>query len=524
MPARFLPALFSSALFALFGCDTAESPPEQFDVLLVGGSVIDGSGSPAAERNIGIVDGRIVSMDADADADASERVDASGLLVAPGFIDPHTHALDDLLDAEGNRNLAFLMQGVTTVVVGNDGGGVPDFDASLATLREQGVGTNVAFYAGHNDIREMVMGLAERAATPDELERMRELVRQQMDAGALGLSTGLFYTPGSYAPSEEVIELARVAARAGGIYDTHMRDESSYSIGLLGAVEEVIEVGEQAEIPVHIAHLKALGRDVWGQSGDVIARIEAARERGLEVTADQYPYPASGTRFKSALIPAWVRADSDEAMFARFENADLDERIREEMEANLWRRGGAESLLVTAADSEWRGMTLDEIAAEMDAEPIDAAVEIVRGGDPTIASFNMNPDDIAAIAIQDWVMTGSDGSGGHPRKYGSYPTVYRDMVLRDRLFDVARFVRRSSGLVADSLRLCDRGYLREGLVADIVLIDLDEYRPVADFENPAELAEGLEHALIGGQFAVRDGRPVDALVGTVLDRQAIACP
>ncbi len=514
-----------TALVSASACSGGNDPSTgEFDILIVGGNVADGGSGDITVRHIGITDGQIVTVDADEDASAATTIDATGLLVAPGFIDPHTHALADLLSDIGNANHPFLMQGVTTVVVGNDGYGVPDLEASLERMRNSGVGTNVAFYAGHNNIRSMVMGLENRQATAEELEEMRRIVAAQMEAGALGLSTGLYYTPGSYASTDEVVELALVAARFDGLYDSHMRDESSYNIGLLGAVEEAIEIGERADIPVHIAHLKALGRDVWGQSGDIIARIEAARERGIEVTADQYPYPASGTNFKSALVPAWVRADSDDAMYERFANRDLNERIREEMTANLWRRGGSESLLVTGADSEWRGKTLEAIAAELGADPIDAAVEAIRRGNPSIASFNMNPNDIAAIAIQPWVMTGSDGSGGHPRKYGTYPTVYRDMVLREGLFDVGRFVERSSGLVADALRLCDRGYLREGLRADIVMIDLQTYEPVADFQEPAELATGVVHTLIGGRFAIRDRQPQDTLTGDVVDRQTLDCP
>ncbi len=516
------------SLIALAGCgdasEEAESIAEQYDVLLLGGNVVDGTGSPAQVANIGIVGDRIVSVDASADAEAGTTIDATGLLVAPGFIDPHTHALGDLLDDEAKENAAFLMQGVTTVVVGNDGGGVPDFQASLETMRRQGIGTSVAFYAGHNDIRKMAMGLENRTAMAEELEAMKATVAEQMEAGALGLSTGLYYTPGSYSPTEEVIELSKVAARYGGVYDSHLRDESSYSIGVLGAVEEAIRIGEEAGLPVHIAHLKALGRDVWGQSGDIIALVEEARERGLDVTADQYPYRASGTSFSSALIPAWVRADSDEAMFDRIDNADLGEGIREEMAQNLWRRGGADSLLVTGTNSAYRGKTLDEIAAEMNVDPLEAAIEVVRGGNPSIASFNMNPDDIHAIAVQDWVMTGSDGSSGHPRKYASYPTVYRTMVLDEGWFSLERFVQRSSADVADALRICDRGYIEPGKVADIVLIDLDTYEPVADFQNPSELATGLRYALINGQLAVEDGFMTGNLVGSIVNRQALDCP
>jgi len=506
----------------MWGCESEVAQPPSFDVLIVNGMVYDGSLSEPVRTSIGIVGDRIVATEADADAQAKTIIDASGLVVAPGFIDPHTHADEDIFDVPGNLNANYLTQGVSTVFIGNDGGEIDDRDTQLATLRNQGIGTNVGWYSGFGTAREAVMGLENRAPTEDELDAMREFVEADMKAGALGLSTGLFYRPDNYAETGEVVEIARVAARYGGVYDSHLRDESSYSIGLLGAVREAIQIGEEAGLPVHIAHLKALGRDVWGQSGDIIGIISAARERGLDVTADQYPWRASGTSLRSSLIPRWAMADSQEAMFERLENADLQDRIREEMEANLWRRGGAESLLVTG-DSEWRGMTLDEIAAEMGVDPIDAAIEVVREGNPGIASFNMNPDDINAIAIQPWVMTGSDGSEGHPRKYASYPKAYRDFVVNASLMNTQRFVHRSSGLVADTFGLCDRGYIREGRKADIVMIDLETFLPVADFGHPKELSTGVVHMLVNGEAAIADRELTDRLAGVVIDYQDIDC-
>ena len=505
----------------LASCGTAQEPV-RFDILIVNGTVYDGSLTPARTVNIGVVGDRIVSMDAEADADAGTVIDAAGLLVMPGFIDPHTHAEDDLFDEPGNANVNYLAQGVTTVFIGNDGRSMPGGLANIDVMKNQGVGTNVGFFAGHGTIREAVMGLENRAPGENELARMKDLVKEEMRAGALGLSTGLFYTPGSFAETDEVIELAKVAAEYGGVYDSHMRDESSYNIGVLGSIKELIEIGEKADIPVHAAHLKALGRDVWGQSGDIIALVEMARERGVEVTADQYPWRASGTSLGSSLIPSWVRADSREAMFARLDNPDLQDQIRGEMEGNLWRRGGEDSLLVTG-DSEWRGKTLGEIAEQMGVDPVDAAVEVVRGGDPSIASFNMDPPDINALAIQDWVMTGSDGSPGHPRKYASYPKAYRDFVADSSLMSMEQFVHRSSGLVADSFYLCDRGYLLEGRKADIAVIDPDTYLPVADFENPTRLATGVSHLIVNGQPAIAAGEPTDALAGEVIDRQNLQC-
>jgi N-acyl-D-aspartate/D-glutamate deacylase len=351
---------------------------------------------------------------------------------------------------------------------------------------------------------------------------MRSLVEDEMRAGALGLSTGLFYTPGSYAETDEVIELAKVAARYGGVYDSHIRDEASYSIGLLGAVDEVLEIGAAADIPVHFAHLKALGRDVWGQSGDIVARVEAARERGLQVTADQYPWRASGTSIGSSLIPRWVMADSREAMFGRIDNPDLSDGIRDEMEANLWRRGGSDSLLITGA-SEWRGMTLQQIAESMETDALTAAIEVVRSGDPSIASFNMQPDDIHALAVQDWVMTGSDGSEGHPRKYASYPKGYRDFVVQNELMTTQRYVHRSSGMPADTFSLCDRGYIREGRNADIAILDLEKFKPVADFEKPTELSTGVVHMLINGVAVISNGEYTGALPGKVVNLQEMSC-
>jgi len=518
-------ALLLPLIAAATGCSQDQPTPaaQHYGVLIINGDVYDGSGGAARPAAIGIVGDRIETMDAAASATADRVIDAEGLAVMPGFIDPHTHALDDLKNPDSNTNLNYLAQGVTTVFVGNDGRGIPELDQTLALLSRQGMGTSLAFFSGHGTVRETVMGLENRPPTAEELRRMREIVDEEMRKGAIGLSTGLYYTPGSFAETDEVIELARVAAGYGGVYDSHLRDESSYSIGVLGAVLELIHIADQAGLPGHIAHLKALGRDVWGQSGDIIAAVDAARARGLDITADQYPYRASGTSFSSSLIPAWVRADSEEAMFARIENADLAEGIREEMEANLWRRGGADSLLVTGSDSRWRGMTLEEIAAELGEDAVDAAVQVVREGDPSIASFNMNPPDIQAFAIQKWVMTGSDGSEGHPREYASYPTVYQTMVVDEKWFPVEWFVRRSSALVADYARLCDRGYLEPGRKADIVMIDLDRYQPKADFEHPIELSTGVVHALVNGVAVIANADPTGALPGEVVDRQSLQC-
>jgi N-acyl-D-aspartate/D-glutamate deacylase len=517
--ARILAGLMVISL-TLHACGDSEPP---FDILITGGTVYDGSLSPPQQLNIGIRGDRIVRLDAAADAPAKQVIDAAGKVVSPGFIDPHTHARADLLDAATSSNLNYLMQGVTTVFIGNDGDGLRERRARVQQMRTQGIGTNMAFFAGHGDLREQVMGLENRAPTAAELAAMQRLLAEEMRAGALGLSTGLFYTPGSFADTDEVIALSRTAAEFGGVYDTHMRSESAFDLGLLESVGEVLKIAEATGIPVHISHLKALGRDVWGQSGDIIALIDAARARGLNVTANQYPYRASGTRFSSALVPQWARADSREAMYARFDNPDLADRLRAEMQDNLRIRGGAGAMLVTGNDSEWRGQTLDEIAESLGADELDAAVHVIRNGDPSIASFVMEQQDIHAIAIQPWVMTGSDGSPGHPRKYGTYPQVYRDMVLEHKLFPIERFVHRSSGLVADTFGLCDRGYLQPGRKADVVILDLQDYAPRADFQNPEELAMGVTDVIINGQLAVRAGAYANTLPGEIVNHAALEC-
>jgi N-acyl-D-aspartate/D-glutamate deacylase len=514
--------LCSTISILLAACGSGDAPPQRFDVLIINGTVYDGKTGPARIRNIGVQGDRIMTVDAAADADAEVVIDATGLVVVPGFIDPHTHA-DEVFDADKSENINYLTQGVTTVFIGNDGRGIPERAEGVAKMQAQGIGTNVAYFVGHGTVRQKVMGLENRAPTDDELEQMRELVADDMRAGALGLSSGLFYTPGSFAETDEVIELAKVAAEYGGVYDSHMRDESSYNIGVLGSIKELIEIGEKAGIAVHAAHLKALGRDVWGQSGDIIALVAAARERGVNVTADQYPWRASGTSLGSSLVPSWVRADSKEAMFGRLDNPDLGDQIREEMEGNLWRRGGKDSLLITG-ESEWRGMTLGDIAEQMGLEPVDAAVEVVRSGDPSVASFNMDPPDINALAIQDWVMTGSDGSNGHPRKYASYPKGYQDFVVNGSLMSMDKFVNRSSARVADFFQLCDRGYLAPGRKADIAMIDTDNFLPRADFENPTILSTGVTHLLVNGVLAIADGERTDSLPGEVIDRQNLTCP
>ena len=512
-------AFLISCLLGLCACAPATAP--RYDVLIVGGKVYDGSLEPGRVRNIGIVGVRIQTLDAAADADALVRIDAQDLIVTPGFIDPHTHATRGLRNPLKKANLNYLKQGVTTVFIGNDGAGVSNRDDTLATFSTEGIGSNVAFFSGHGAIRRQVMGSENRAPTTNELAAMKERVAADMELGAVGLSTGLYYVPGNYATTDEVIALASVAEGYGGVYDTHLRDESSYDIGLLAAIDETIAIARSTGIPVHISHIKALGQDVWGQSEAIIGLIDAARAEGLSVTANQYPWRASGTRFSNALIPRWALADSKEHMLERLADAETGAGIRDEMRANLRRRGGADAMLVTTAESRWRGQTLTEIAAQMEIEPIEAAIRVVLAEDPSIASFVMNSDDIARLAQQPWVMTGSDGSPGHPRLYGTYPKAWQDFVATE-LLSIPQFVHRSAGLVADTFSLCGRGYLREGYIADIAVIDPASYTAHADYVHPTELSEGVRYLLVNGAMVIANDDYTGALPGQILRRQDCA--
>ncbi len=294
-----------------------------------------------------------------------------------------------------HRNDAYLMQGVTTVFTGNDGEGPVQTGATLDKWKRQGIGTNAALFIGEGAIRREVMGMSDAAPTAEQLDAMKRLVERGMQQGAIGMSTGLYYAPGSFAATGEIIELAKVAATNGGVYDTHMRDESSYSIGLIGSVQETIRIGKEAGIPVHISHIKALGKDVWGKSSEVIAIVRAARAQGVNITASQYPYIASGTSVSASLVPRWAEVGGSAELLKRIADPVVRSRLIADMTRNLDRRGGPESLLMTSSrDKQIVGKTLDQIAKERGESPIDAALEIIKAGGAGVASFNMREDDV----------------------------------------------------------------------------------------------------------------------------------
>jgi N-acyl-D-amino-acid deacylase len=489
----------------------APGAAQQLDLLIRGGSVYDGTGAAPRRADVGIRGDRIVLVGDGRAAGAARVIDAAGLVVAPGFIDPHTHTGEDL-DRPATAAVPFLLhQGVTTVVVGNDGGGPVDVAGTLARWERQGIGVNALLLAGFGTIRREVLGMADRAPGPAELERMQDLARRAMAGGAFGLSTGLYYAPQSFATTDEVVAVAAAAAGAGAYYyDSHIRDESSYSVGLLAAVREALEIGRRAGLPVHLAHVKALGVDVWGRSDSVIAIVREARAAGQRVTADQYPYTASGTGLSASLLPRWAEAGGWDAMLRRLDDPALRERLRAEVADNMRRRGGASSFLITSG--RWTGRRLDAIAGELGTDPVSAAFALLREGPASVASFNMDEADLERLMRAEFVVTGSDGSAGHPRKYGAFPRKLRRYSLDRGVLPFARAIESSTSQTAAIVGLADRGTLREGFVADVIVFDSATVVDRATYEAPREPAGGMRYVVVNGRLALDGGAPVPGLL------------
>ncbi len=502
------------------------------DVVIRGGTIYPGGAAPF-RGDVAIRGDRIVYVGPKAPGGAKRVIDATGLIVAPGFIDTHTHVGDALAsgDPAARLVLPFLTQGVTTAFIGVDGGGDPDIRrtfgmASGAGAGDEGFGQsnrdygiNFASYVGLGAVRSQVIGPADRMPTPAELAKMTGLVSDAMCQGAMGLSTGLFYAPQSFAKRDEVVALARAAAAKGGIYDSHLRDESSYTIGLKAAVEEALAIGRDTGIPVHIGHIKALGVDVHGQAGAIIAMVEAAQKAGQTVHADQYPWSASGTGLSAALIPRWAQDGGRAALLKRLDDAATMKRMRPEIADNLRRRGGPASLLITSGPTGAEGKTLEAIAKERGVDPIDAAIAILKQRETGVASFNQSEADIAAFMRQPWVVTSSDASRGHPRYYASYARKYATYVKDKKVIDLRGFIDRSTAVPARLFALDGRGQLKAGAFADVVAFDPQRFAPRADYAHPTRFSTGMRTVVVNGQVAIENGEPTGAAGGRPLPRR-----
>ncbi|MFS2110532.1 amidohydrolase family protein [Sphingomonas sp. Sphisp140] len=525
-----------AALVAVAGVALArgadQEPPA--DLILRGGTVYPGNAAPF-KGDVVVRGDRIVYVGPKAPGTAKKIIDATGMIVAPGFIDTHSHVNNALAsgDPAARLVLPFLTQGVTTAFIGVDGGGDPEVartfgrdssakggegEAALGqSSRDYGI--NFATYVGLGAVRLKVIGPDDRAPTPEELTRMQGLVSTAMCQGALGLSTGLFYAPQSFARLDEVVALARAAAEKGGIYDSHLRDESSYTIGLKGAVAEAIEIGREAGIPVHIAHIKALGVDVQGQAQAIIAQIEAAQKAGQIVHADQYPWSASGTGLSAALMPRWAQDGGRAAMLKRFEDPAAMAKMRPEIADNLRRRGGPVSLLITSGPADAEGKTLEQIAKASGVDPIDAAIAILKRREAGVASFNQSETDIAAFMQRSWVVTSSDASQGHPRYYASFARKYATYVKDKQVIDLRAFIDRSTAVTAAMFGLEGRGQLKAGAFADVIMFDPARFAPRADYIHPALFSTGMRTVVVNGVVAIENGEPTGAAGGRPLPRQ-----
>jgi N-acyl-D-amino-acid deacylase len=514
--------MFALTTLALLTVLPAADAPVEADVVIRGATLYDGSGRPGQKGDLALKGERIVAVGTVTVAGTPQVIDGTGLVVAPGFIDLHTHSDTALTREKTRANLSYLMQGVTTVVTGNCGSGPVDVAAYFKKLESGRVGSNVIHLVPHNDVRRAVMGNADRLPTAGELKQMEALVDRGMRDGAWGLSTGLIYNPGTYARTEEIIDLARVVSRHGGFYASHIRNEG---VGVLDAVAEALRIGREAELPVHVSHLKASGRKAWGKAGDIIATIEAARQKGQAVTADQYPYTASSTSLAAMVVPPRFREGTAKEYLARLDDPETGPRIRQAIVDGLDGRNGGKSLRVAsyAAKPAWQGKDLQAIAEQEKKEVVDIVLEIEHHGGAAMVRFGMSEEDVRLIMKRPWVATASDGSSQvqgstvpHPRSYGCFPRKVGRYAIEEGVLPLEQAVRSSSGLPADVLHLPERGYLKAGYAADVVMFDPAKLRDIATYDNPHQLAEGVRYLFVNGQAAIKDGRYTGALAGKVL--------
>lgn len=512
-------------ILALAGTASPAQDPVRFDLLIVGGTVIDGSGAPGRRANVGIRGGRILEVGPIDRIPADTVIDAAGLVVAPGFIDVHTHA-DGLADHPRAGN--FVRMGVTSIVAGNCGSSTLDVAQAFETLRQRGASVNFATLIGHNTVRRAVMGTENRPPRLDELNRMKALVFRAMADGAVGFSSGLQYVPGTYASTPELIELARVAGNAGGVYASHMRNEGTE---LEKSIEETIRIGEAGGARIQISHLKVDSPNRWGASTAALALIDAARARGIDVHADQYAYTAASSSL-GIRFPSWVLEGGQPAIAERLKDDAMWAKIKEEMRGLLAERGLKDlSFAVVAshrADPSLNGLSMKQVAKKMvGADTADAQLEAARrmmleGGASMVYHF-MSDEDVERIMRHPFVGFASDagvltpGTGApHPRGYGNNARVLGVYVRDKRVLPLEEAVRRMTSLPAGHFRFGQRGQVKVGFAADLVVFDPATVADAATFEKPHAFATGIRHVIVNGVPVVRNGEHTNARPGTVL--------
>jgi dihydroorotase/N-acyl-D-amino-acid deacylase len=532
-------------------------PPQPFDLIITNGHIIDGTGSPWYSGDIGIQDGKVAAIGNLANAPRTRTIDAGGKVVAPGFIDMLGQSeLTILVDP---RLPSKVYQGITTEITGEGGSAAPLNDAIIladrpayehyhivpdwrtlreyfARLEKQGIGINLASYVGATQARRMVLGDDDKQPTPEQLDRMKALVRQAMRDGAVGLSTALQYAPAPYAKTEELIALAGEASNAGGIYATHMRNESD---AVLSAIDEALRIGREAHIPVEIWHLKVAGKENWGRMPEVVAKINAARAAGVDVSANTYAYTAWFNTM-SAFIPQWAHDGGDVKLVERLRDPAMRVRIRKDLMTpskdwdNEWQEiPGPESVLICVVQNPkllpLQGKTLAEVAKIWNKDPMDALFDLLIEDKAftEVAVFGMSEPDVALALQQPWVSVDNDSSGTspegilgqehpHPRAYGTFPRILRKYVREEKKLTLEDAIRKFSALPAQRMRLADRGVLKAGMWADLVVFDPATVGDVATFDNPNQLSQGMEFVLVNGVPVIAQGKMTGAKPGKVL--------
>jgi len=502
---------FLVVFLLMIGCATSE----EFDVLILNGTVYDGSLDDPAMMDVGIRNDEIVAVGSLTNKTASKVIDATGLAVAPGFIDLHAHLepIFEIPDCESH-----IRQGVTTSLGGPDGRGPVPFGAYIDSLARVGVGMNVGFLVGHNTVRQRVMNLDNRAPTAEELNQMKILVSQAMDEGAFGISTGLKYLPGNFSKVDEIIALSKEAAIKGGIYTSHLRDEG---LEVIASVKEAIAISEEADIPVVLTHHKVIGKPMWGKSNETLALVDAARKRGLDIRIDQYPYNASYTGI-SVLIPSWARAGGSDAFKNRLKNPTLRDSIKQGIVFNILNdRGGDDLDRVQFAKVKWmpelEGKTLKYWCTLKGLEPTtengaELVIEAQLNGGASCIFHAMDETDVVTIMKHPQTMIASDGrlvklgdGHPHPRWYGTFPRVLGKYVREDKVLSLKEALHKMTLLPAKAMGLKDRGQIVEGTKADITIFNPKTILDQATFEDPHRYSVGIEYVLINGKLAVEQG-------------------
>ncbi|HEY0811605.1 MAG TPA: D-aminoacylase [Longimicrobiales bacterium] len=519
-------ALFLTALLTTASALTSQTT--SYDLILRGGRVVDGTGAAAVSADVAISNGRIARI-APRITDAATRVlDVRGQVIAPGFIDIHSHASRDIFERPTAES--YLRQGVTTLMTGPDGSSAVPLAPYLAKLDSTRMTVNVGSMVGQGSVRQAVMGSVDRKTTPDELQRMRDIVEQAMKDGAYGLSTGLFYVPGNFTPTEEVIDLAKVAARYGGMHKSHMRDEARH---VVESVKETIRIGEEGGLPTQVTHHKIIGQPNWGRSVETLRLVDEARKRGVDVTLDMYPYTASSTSVVAALLPQWAQEGGRQQLLLRLNDPPQRARIKAETVRllNEERGGGNPRNVVLAScgfDATLSGKNLADIAVMRGLQPTveyaaDAALWIAEQGGCSGIFHAISEDDLRRIIVHPQTMIASDGgipsfgSGHpHPRNYGTFARVLSEYVREKKFLTLEQAVWKMAGFPAQRLGLKDRGVLKQGMMADIAVFDPARVRDVSTFDKPHAYSEGVSLVLVNGEVVFENNAVTAARPGRVL--------